>query len=72
MTTILRLIAAIFGLRCAIPALELAVRIAKVVTPGDVETVLYIMLSLVLLALAAAVWLIVRELSGWRAVRSTS
>lgn len=72
MTTILRLIAAILGLRCAIPVLELAVRIARVVTPGDIATVLHIMLGLVLLALAAAVWLIVRELSGWRAVRSTT
>jgi len=70
MTAILRLVAAIFGLRCAIPVLELAVRIARIVTPGDITAALYIMLALVLLGIVGTVWLIVRELSGWRAVRS--
>jgi hypothetical protein len=69
--TILRLIAVIVGLRAAIPALDLAVRVARIVTPGDIATVLHIMLGVVLLALAAAVWLIVRELSGRSPVRST-
>jgi hypothetical protein len=72
MITILGLIAAIFGLRCAIPVLDLAVRIARVVTPGDITTALHIMLAAVLLALAGAVLLIVRELSGWHAVRRAS